>query len=79
MSDVLFSFRAETDLDLIASFIAEESGSARVGKVFAEFLIESCLALSQFPGRFPRYKNTRYRCMPVMAFRRRPDEELPVL
>ena len=63
---VVYSRRAQSDLDQIYQWVAEDSGELEVARRLIARMLDACDSLANFPDRFPIYAHApRWRMMPI--------------
>ena len=63
---VIYSRRAQRDLDTISDHVAQESGETAIAHRLIERMFDACDSLASFPERFGIYAHApRWRMMPI--------------
>jgi len=75
---VVYTSRAERDLDAIDERVAQDSGQPEVARELIERILGACDSLTSFPERFAMYAHApRWRMMPIgnyLVFYRMTDD-----
>jgi toxin ParE1/3/4 len=63
---VIYSRRAQRDLDTIYDHVAQDSGEPEIARRLIERMLDACDSLARFPERFATYAHApRWRMIPI--------------